>query len=65
MDRMVDRIACGNKAVDKLKREAKVLQVRNGVVSKYDFSRYLDERQEKMDDLMSWTSLGLEALGFV
>ena len=67
--RMVERIRFEGLSpatiLDKLKKEAKILLVRIMVIGFKAFFEYTKERQEMMDELISWTSSGLEAPAFI
>jgi hypothetical protein len=67
--KMVERIKFDpdnpTKILDGLKKEAKVLVVKSKVIGGAAFLEYLKDRQEAMDELMAWTSMGLTVPGYI
>jgi hypothetical protein len=58
--RMIERVKADGVApaaiLDNLKKEAKILVVRSRVIGGAAFFEYTKKRQEKMDEMMFWTS---------
>jgi hypothetical protein len=65
--RMVERRKISDNSIEdliSLRKEARVLLVRSRVMGGAAFLEYMEERQEKLDFLMLWTSLGIKVPGF-